>query len=196
MSQQGLLQITRPYSSLCSPHLSSTYGTFYIRPLLQTSFRPISLPWKLLIGYLMIDEVYAPAWNRLKKGDITPDELKWYFVGGGLNLATVWWTTTVIGTWLGENLPESTTDTLGFTLPLIFTAIVVPLLVSRSTLLSALIAFALGIICAPMPNNLGLIVAAVAGISIGVLTESPAKSDLLVNEAVSPDSNHEGASTT
>lgn len=133
--------------------------------------RPLSLSWKMLLGYLMIDEVYAPSMIRHRQGDLSPHELRWYFLGAGINLASIWWITTVIGAKLGDILPEKTTDALGFTLPLIFISIVVPLLAKRPALLTAITAAGAGIVFAPLPNRLGLIVAAALGIAVGVLSE-------------------------
>ncbi|HLA45479.1 MAG TPA: AzlC family ABC transporter permease [Aggregatilineales bacterium] len=162
-----------------APLLTIVFTTFVINlrhflysASLASYLRPLSLPWKLLLGYLMIDEVYAPAMQRKQKGDLSPFELRWYFLGSGLNLASLWWLTTFIGTILGEIMSESTKDLLGFTLPLIFTSIVVPALVTRPLFLSALSAGLAGIIFAPLPNKLGLIVAAAVGITVGVLAES------------------------
>jgi predicted branched-subunit amino acid permease len=83
----------------------------------------------------------------------------------------VWYTTTVLGALLGKVISDDTTDVLGFSLPLIFTAIVVPMLKQHPALLAAVSAAAAGIIFAPMPNKLGLIVAAGVGIAAGVMAE-------------------------
>jgi 4-azaleucine resistance transporter AzlC len=138
-------------------------------------FRPIGLGWKLLIGYLMVDEVYAAAMQRKQQGDLSPHEMRWYFVGAGFNLASLWWGTTLIGVAVGSVIDDDLTNILGFTLPLIFTAIVVPLLVTKAAFRAALSAAIVGVIFAPLPYGLGLIVAAFIGILVGVLSEEPAQ---------------------
>jgi len=133
--------------------------------------RPVSTRWKLLLGYIMIDEVFATAIRMKQEEKPTPQQWCWYFFGSGISLVIVWYTTTVMGAMLGEVISRDTADVLGFTLPLIFTAIVVPMLKERPMLVAATSATAAGIIFAPMPNKLGLIVAAGVGIAAGVMAE-------------------------
>lgn len=139
---------------------------------LANFLKPLGTGWKMLIAYLMIDEVYAPSMQRLRETPMSPQAFRWLFLGGGLNLASVWWTTTIIGVQLGAVLPERTTEFLGFTLPLIFTSIVVPLWLSRPALLASLGAALTAILLNPLPHKLGLIVAAAVGLAVGVWSES------------------------
>lgn len=140
---------------------------------LATLLKPLTTPWKLLIGYFMIDEVYAPSVRRHAQQPMSASTFRWYFLGAGINLSTIWWATTLVGVALGDVLSDDTTDLLGFTLPLIFTSIVVPLIVNRPTLLAVASASAAAIFFAPLPHNLGLIVATLLGIVAGVLAERP-----------------------
>jgi 4-azaleucine resistance transporter AzlC len=138
---------------------------------LATYLRPLSLPWKMLLGYIMVDEVYAPTIQRKQQGDLSPFELRWYYLGSGMCLVPIWFSTTVLGAWFGNQLSEDITEKLGFTLPLIFTSIIVPSLVPRPALYAALSAGLAGIVLAPLDYKLGLIIAAGVGIIVGVLTE-------------------------
>lgn len=134
-------------------------------------YKGLSQQWKMLIGYLMVDEVYAIALLRQREGDLSAEEHRWFFVGAAFNLVTVWWGTTILGALVGDVLDASTRDALGFTLPLIFTSIVVPTLINRPTILAAVVASIAGVILAPMPNKLGLLIAAGIGIMAGVIAE-------------------------
>ncbi len=161
-----------------TPMLLIVFTTFVINlrhflysASLNELLRPLSMTWKIIIGYFMVDEVYATAWKRHQEQPFTPQEFRAYFLGAGVSLVTVWWLTTCIGAALGDVLPENVTDALGFTLPLIFTSIVISLLVTRPALFAALSAGVAGIIFAPMPNKLGLLVAAAIGILVGSLME-------------------------
>jgi 4-azaleucine resistance transporter AzlC len=145
---------------------------------LTSFFKPLSNGWRGLIAYMMVDEVYAIVIKRHLKRDLQPIELAWYFVGSGSCLITLWWASTLIGALIEDILPEGADDTLGFTLPLIFTAIVVPTLKTRPLLFSALCASIAGIIFAPMPNKIGLLIAAAVGIAAGVWSESQVKAQI------------------
>jgi 4-azaleucine resistance transporter AzlC len=142
---------------------------------LASFFRPLSAGWKYLLGYMMVDEVYAMVMARRVKRDLAPEELRWFFVGSGFCLISLWWASTLVGALLGDILPDSTRDALGFTLPLIFTSLVVPALRRRPALVAALSAAVAGILLAPLPNRLGLVAAALIGIGAGVWSESRLK---------------------
>ncbi|MBI5927719.1 MAG: AzlC family ABC transporter permease [Chloroflexi bacterium] len=139
---------------------------------LASFVRPLSKGWRALLAYMMVDEVYAIVITRHLKRDLTASELAWFFVGSGFCLISLWWTSTFVGVMIGNILPANTVDLLSFTLPLIFTAIVIPALKTRPMLFAALSAGITGIICAPMPNKLGLLVAAAVGIAAGLWSES------------------------
>jgi 4-azaleucine resistance transporter AzlC len=138
---------------------------------LSQIIRPLHLRWKLVLAYLMIDEVYAAVVKRQQEKGLSDGDLPWYFLGSGLNLASLWWLTAVIGVWVGNIIPTTTTKTLSYILPLVFIAIVVPLTVNRPRMAAALSAAGVGIVTAPLPNQLNLIVAALVGIGIGVFLE-------------------------
>lgn len=138
---------------------------------LAPAFRPLSRGWKWLLAYVMVDEIYATVIARRQQEDFSPGELGWFFAGASANLFSVWLITTAAGALLGSILPAHIIDTLGFTLPLIFISLVIPLLVTRSALLAALSATLAAILLAPLPHNTGLLVAAGIGIFIGVMTE-------------------------
>lgn len=143
--------------------LYSASLTNFLRPLSQTS--------RAIIAYFMIDEVYAATLRRYRDGELSPSQFRWYFIGAGFNLVLVWWGTTILGVWLGNIIDDATKDLLAFTLPLIFTSIVVPMLISSPKFWSAIAAVITAIAFAPLPNNLNLIVAALCGISVGVILE-------------------------
>ncbi len=142
---------------------------------LASFIRPLNKGWKGLLAYMMVDEVYAIVITRHLKRDLSPLELAWFFTGSGICLISLWWASTLAGALIGDVLPDDTVSALSFTLPLIFTAIVVPALKTRPMLFASLSASATGIICAPMPNKLGLLIAAAVGIAAGLWSESQIK---------------------
>ncbi len=124
--------------------------------------------WKGLLAYLLTDEAYAVAITRYNKRDASP--LKhWYFLGAGLALWTSWQISTAIGVFLGTQVPSSWS--LDFTLALTFIALVVPALKDRPGILAALSASVVAVMTAALPYKLNLIVAAIAGIIVGLWSE-------------------------
>ncbi len=133
--------------------------------------RSLTKGWRWLLAFVLVDEAYATVMGYHQQRNFSPGGLAWFFLGVSTNLVTVWLLTTALGATLGNILPEHLTETLGFSLPLIFITLIIPLLVTRSTMLAALSAGLVGIIFAPMPHQLGLLMAAGVGVSIGVMTE-------------------------
>jgi predicted branched-subunit amino acid permease len=167
----GLIGESAPFAIIVLTTFIINLRHFLYSASLANFVRPLSLPHKAILGYFMIDEVYAGVLKRYQTGELSPDEFFWYFLGGGLNLASLWYLTTAIGWGLGNVIPASTREILEFTLPLIFLSIVVPLLVNMPRILTALSAGVTGIVFAPLPHNLNLILAACVGIIVGVLAE-------------------------
>ncbi len=124
--------------------------------------------WKTVLAYLLTDEAYAVAITRYNRED---DSLckHWYFLGAGLALWTSWQISTAVGVFLGTQIPPGWS--LDFTLALTFIALVIPSLRDRPSLLAAISAGVVAILAAGLPYKLNLIVAAVAGIIVGLWSE-------------------------
>ncbi len=130
--------------------------------------KALSLPWKLLLSYLLTDEAYAVAiMGYSKRGDAPARH--WYFLGAGLALWTCWQASTAIGIFLGGRIPQDWP--LAFMLPLTFVALVVPALRDRAGVAAAVVAAATGLAAAGLPFKTGLLIAALAGIVAGMAIE-------------------------
>jgi predicted branched-subunit amino acid permease len=95
------------------------------------------------------------------------DQRHWYYLGAGLALWTCWQLSTALGIFLGAAVPASWG--LEFTLPLTFIALVVPNLNSRATVAAALTAGLAAVLVYSTPYKLGLIVAALTGVLVGLV---------------------------
>lgn len=82
---------------------------------------------------------------------------------------TSWQLSTAVGIFIGAQIPRSWP--LGFVLPITFIALVVPALRDRASVAAAVIAGALGLAAGGLPYKTGLIVAAMVGITVGMLVE-------------------------
>lgn len=145
--------------------------------------------WKLLLAYLLTDEAYAITILHYEQQPLTGDQASgrstaqpsghanpqpgfhhWYFLGAGLALWTTWQLSTAAGIFLGAIVPASWE--LDFTLALTFIALVIPNLKDRPTIAAALTAGAVVLLAFGLPYKLGLIVAALAGVLVGLLVET------------------------
>jgi 4-azaleucine resistance transporter AzlC len=135
--------------------------------------RHLSPSWKGILAYLLTDEAYAVAVTRYMRdgdrADVSPFR-HWYFLGAGLTLWVSWQVSTAAGVFLGGVVPRSWS--LEFTLPLTFIALVFPALRDRGAVAAALSAGILAVLVVGLPFKLGLVVAAVAGIVVGLLVDA------------------------
>ena len=94
--------------------------------------------------------------------DWTDDELAMY-----LN----WQLWTLVGIGLGQNVPGLAELGLDFAMVATFAAIVAPQLRQRPVAAAALLAGALALLARELPYKLGLMLAALAGVAVGVLLD-------------------------
>lgn len=124
--------------------------------------------WKWLLAYLLTDEAYAVAITHYQQNDDNTHK-HWYFLGAGLALWSSWQASTAIGIFLGAQIPSSWS--LDFSLALTFIALVVPTLKDRANTAAALVAGIVAVAAAGIPFKLALVVATLAGISVGLIAE-------------------------
>lgn len=130
--------------------------------------------WKGLLAYLLTDEAYAVIAARLGRdaaaGQAASANRHWYFLGAGFTLWASWQVSTAAGVFLGAQVPERLG--LDFTLALTFIALVFPALRDRAAVVAAAAAGVVSALAFPVPYKLGLILAAVAGVTAGLLAEA------------------------
>ena len=140
------------YSASMAPHLRA------LRP-----------GWKAGLSYLLTDEAYAVAITRYLRdagrSEVSPYR-HWYVFGAGITLWAAWQWSTAVGIFVGARVPASWS--LDFTLALTFIALVVPALKDRAGVAAALSAGALALAAHRLPYKLGLPLAAVAGVVVGL----------------------------
>jgi len=132
--------------------------------------------WKCLLAYFLTDEVYAVAITRVAQSGATrfgSPLLRWYFLGAGLAQWSAWQASTAVGIALGAQIPPGWA--LDFAIALTFIALMIPTLTDRPTAAAALSAGIVAVLTAAWPYKLGLVVAAVIGILVGLVTEVKAK---------------------
>ncbi len=141
------------YSASMAPHL---------RPL-----RPI---WKWLLAYLLTDEAYAVTITHYGARDHPSTAPKhWYALGAGLALWSTWQTSTAAGILLGAQIPP--VWQLDFALPLTFLALLRASLTDRPAVAAAVAAGVTAVLAASLPFRVGLVLAALVGMAVGLWAE-------------------------
>jgi predicted branched-subunit amino acid permease len=135
--------------------------------------RHLDARWKGLLAYLLTDEAYAVMAARCTRdagaAAISPWR-HWYFLGAGATLWASWQLSTAAGIFLGAQVPARWS--LDFTLALTFIALVFPALKDRAAAAAAIAAGLLAVLAFGLPYKLGIVVAAVAGILVGLAVEA------------------------
>jgi 4-azaleucine resistance transporter AzlC len=133
--------------------------------------RELPQGWRALLAFGMTDESYATAIVHYRdgaRGDATAVHKHWYFLGANLVMFVPWQLSTATGFWIGSALGDPLALGLDFVLPVVFIAILIPQLKTRSALAAALVAGAVAVLTAALPNKLGLLLAIAAGIAAGI----------------------------
>lgn len=128
----------------------------------------LGFPWKVILSYLLTDEAYAVTISHYKAHGMSAFR-HWYFFGAGLTLWSIWQLSSAAGIFLGRQIPASWG--LEFTLPLTFIAIVVPLVKDRAMFFCAVAAGIAALFGFLLPMKLGLLAAALVGISVGIWSD-------------------------
>ncbi|WP_322507413.1 AzlC family ABC transporter permease [Anaerolinea sp.] len=129
----------------------------------------LPLRWKALLAYLLTDEAFAVTIVHYRQKGRDSAHEHWFFLGAGMALWLTWQFSTALGIFLGAVIPASWG--LDFALPLTFIALVVPSLRHRADALTAGVAGVLAVLLAGLPYKLGLVLASLVALGVGMLAE-------------------------
>ncbi len=134
----------------------------YVKNLGQT--------WKIPLAFWLTDEVFAVAINRYQQSDSSPYK-QWYFLGSALFMYLNWQFCTLLGLTLGQMIPNMATWGLDFAMPVTFIGMVMPYLKNKPMWATVIVSGSMALLTFSLPHKLGLMLAALAGIGAGMLTE-------------------------
>ena len=130
--------------------------------------RSLSLRWRGLMGYALSDVNYALAQFTFSESEGADSLHKgWYYVGVTLPFVVTFVGATLIGGLLGVSVGDALD--IGFAIPLIFIALVVPSITDKTTLYIAGTAALAAVLFVNLPYNIGLLVATGCGVAIGII---------------------------
>ncbi len=128
---------------------------------------------KAPFAYILSDQAFGVTMSRFSNQ--VPSNPAWYFYGSAAIIWATWIVSATVGTLLGTLIPESWG--LDFAFPLSFMALMFAALKDRPAVLAALVGGLSAIIAKGLPYNLGLVLAALLGISAGMLAENISSKD-------------------
>ncbi|MFC6786432.1 AzlC family ABC transporter permease [Halobaculum halobium] len=132
-------------------------------------FRDLSARVRAGCAYVLTDQAYALALARYAGDREASTRRPYYYLGVALTLWVVWQAGTVVGVVFGAAVPDGWR--LGFAVPLVFLALLVPAVSDAPSLAAAVVAAAVAVIGAGLPFNAGLIVGAVVGVVTGIVVD-------------------------
>lgn len=130
----------------------------------------LSSSWHIPLAFWLTDETFVIAANRYNQAD-SPAHKHWYYLGSALFMYLNWNACTWLGLTLGQFIPNAAAWGLDFAMPVTFISMVVPYLKNRPMLAAVIVSGLVAVLAYPLPNKLGLILAAVAGIGAGIVIE-------------------------
>jgi len=143
---------------------------------LAPELRRLRPAWRWLLAYLLTDETYAVVIRRYVTAPSDDSRQMggghlrhWFFLGAGLTLWASWLASSALGVYLGTLVPSGWN--LEFMLPLIFIAIVVPMLTDRALVAAGVAGAVVAVAAASLPLRLGLMAGAASGIAAGLMAE-------------------------
>ncbi|BAU72911.1 AzlC family ABC transporter permease [Metapseudomonas furukawaii] len=145
---------------------------------LQPFVRHLPSRWRMPLAFWLTDEAFAVVQHRYAEPDDSPHK-HWYFLGGALAMYLNWQLCTLVGVIFGQAVPNLAAWGLDFAMLATFIGIVVPMLRNKPQVAAALVAGAVALACHGLPYKLGLMVAALCGILVGVVLERRYRLDLI-----------------
>lgn len=136
---------------------------------LQPVARDWPLPWRALVAFWLTDESFAVIERRLQT--VGETNALPYFIGSAVFFYLNWLGWTAVGALVGSRLPGLTGLGLDFAMIATFAAMAAPQLRSATPVVVALTAGTTAWLAQGLPYKLGLILAALAGVSAGILAD-------------------------
>lgn len=124
------------------------------------------LRWRLLLSYLLTDQLYAFAVGRQKEIDQIPAHLQpWFFFGSGFCTWVFWLLSTAAGIFFGQLLPKSLN--LEFAIPLMFMPMLFQVCKNRFAYITAVLSVLFVFLFQKIPFGLGVFFAILCASLLG-----------------------------
>lgn len=130
--------------------------------------------WKMILGYLLTDQLYAISQMPSPQRDQLPVEYRpWFYFGSGSCTWFFWVLSTAFGILFGQYIPESWN--LSFSIPLMFLPLVFSVSKNRFAYVSCVLAVGFVFVFKNLPFGLGVFVSILLASLIGFFIEKKMK---------------------
>jgi len=162
-------------SGTASPMIVLTTFVVNLRHMLYGAsmvpfYKNLTSLWKMVLAFGLTDETFAVAVSRYNQEDGVQGK-HYYNFGSMVFMYLNWNLCTFIGLTAGKAFPEISRWGLDFAMPATFIGIVIPYLVSKPMWASVVTAGTVSILAGGLPHKMGLMLAAIAGVMVGLVCE-------------------------
>lgn len=126
--------------------------------------------WLLPLGFWLTDESFVVVAQRYQEKDNSPNK-HWFFLGSAVFMYTNWQLCTYLGLRAGQSIENPLSWGLDFAMVVTFIGMLVPLIKDKAAFSAVVVSAITAFLANGLPNKLGLMAAAVLGITAGVLAE-------------------------
>lgn len=126
--------------------------------------------WQAPLAFWLTDETFLVVIKHYTQNPTSPYN-HWYYLGSALFMYTNWQICTYLGLTVGQMLPNAAEWGLDFAMPVTFIGMVIPYLKNRPMVAAVSVAGVVSLVAHPVPHQLGLMIAALAGIAAGMMVE-------------------------
>lgn len=161
-----------------APVLVIIFTTFIVnlRHLLYSAdfmkyVRHLPMSWRAVLAFGLTDETYAATKPYFVQGKLDETTGHWAYLGSFLAFYSMWNLTTIIGVIAGELIPGMSEWGLEFAMVATFLGIITTYLHTLPYWASFIVAGSAALFLYPLPNNLGMLIAALLGVTAGVIVQ-------------------------
>lgn len=134
---------------------------------MRSKVSPLPLKWRLALGFLLTDELFAICGQQSDK-----QFNRWYALGAGLSFYLCWNLATLVGIVAGSYIPAMNELGLEFAVAATFIAIVIPNVKNAPILIAVLVSLTLSVLCSYLNIESGLMIASIGGMLAGYVAET------------------------
>ena len=124
---------------------------------------------RVLAPYLLIDQQFAAMETAPELVDPTPRYRLWHFLGAGIFMWTIWQCAVIAGILVGDLVRDEWQ--LIFSVPILFLGLMVLSIRNQAGIAAAVVGGVLAVLGSDLPSGSGLLIAIIAGMTVGALVD-------------------------
>lgn len=163
----GMLKAGAGLATLLLTTFFITSRHFLYSVSMRQKVSPLPLKWRLTLGFLLTDELFAVCGQQSEK-----QFNRWYALGAGLSFYLAWNAATLAGIIAGSYIPALNQLGLEFAVAATFIALVIPHVVNLPVVTAVMVSLVLSVMLNHWQVEGALMIASIGGMLAGYLCET------------------------